>query len=73
MTTLQETTDKLTDAFAETENAGNSFSDEQFFKRPETGKWSTAEHMQHLFVSAKPLVGLFGKPDLRLLNAISLW
>ena len=64
MTTLQETTDKLTDAFAETERIANSFAEEQFFKRPNTGKWSAAEHTQHLFVSIKPLVGLFGKPEL---------
>ena len=66
MTTLQETTDKLTDVFAETEKTANSFTEEQFFKRPGTGKWSAAEHVQHLFVSVKPLAGLFGKPELML-------
>ena len=66
MTLLQETTDKLTDAFTEVEKVGNSFSEVQFFQRPPGGKWSAAEHVQHLFVSAKPLVGLFGKPELML-------
>jgi hypothetical protein len=66
MTTLQETTDKLTDVFAETENVGNSFTEEQFFKKPAGDKWSAAENVQHLFVSVKPLVGLFGKPELML-------
>ena len=63
---LQETLDKLTLAFAAAEKTGNSFSEEQFFKRPADGKWSAAEHMQHLFVSVKPLVGLFGKPEIML-------
>jgi hypothetical protein len=66
MTTLQETTDKLADVFTETERIGNSFTEEQFFKKPAGGKWSAAENVQHLFVSVKPLVGLFGKPELML-------
>ena len=64
MTTLQETIDKLADAFAETENVANNFTEEQFFKRTDTGKWSAAENAQHLFVVIKPLVGLFGKPEI---------
>lgn len=64
--TLLETLDKLSAAFAEVEKTGNGFSEAEFFKRPESGKWSAAEHVQHLFVSAKPLVGLFGKPELML-------
>jgi hypothetical protein len=64
--THPEILDKLAVAFAETEMAGNSFSEAQFFEKPANGKWSTAENMQHLFVSVKPLVGLFGKPELML-------
>lgn len=66
MTTLQETTNKLADVFDETERVANTFTEQHFFKRPDTGKWSAAEHTQHLFVSIKPLVGLFGKPELML-------
>ena len=66
MKTLHETTHKLAEVFAETERVANTFTAEQFFKRPDTGEWSAAEHLQHLFVSIKPLVGLFGKPDLML-------
>jgi DinB superfamily len=62
--THPETLDKLALAFAETEMAGSSLSEVQFFKRPADGKWSPAENMQHLFLSVKPLVGLFGKPEL---------
>ena len=64
--TLLETLDKLSAAFATVEKTGNSFGETEFFKRPESGKWSAAEHVQHLFVSVKPLVGLFGKPELML-------
>jgi hypothetical protein len=64
--TQQAIIDKLAIAFAKAEMAGRSFTEEQFFKRPDTGKWSAAENMQHLFLSVKPLVGLFGKPELML-------
>ncbi len=56
----------LAAAFKEVENTGANFTEAQFFEKPASGKWSAAEHVQHLFVSAKPLVGLFGKPDLML-------
>jgi DinB superfamily len=64
--TLPEITTKLAEAFAETERVAHTFSEEQFFKRPATGKWSAAENVQHLFLSVKPLVGLFGKPEMML-------
>jgi DinB family protein len=62
--TLQETINKLNTSFGEAENTGDRFSEEQFFQRPTKGKWSAAENIQHLFFSVKPLVGLFGKPEL---------
>ena len=61
--TQQQIIEKLQTIFAEVEKNGASFSEDAFFKRPPTGKWSAAENIQHLFLSAKPLVGLFGKPD----------
>ena len=64
--TQQEITEKLRAAFAEVEKTGNSFSEEHFFQKPATDKWSAGENIQHLFVSVKPLVGLFGKPELML-------
>ncbi len=63
---LQDILGKLTTAFTEVEKAGNSFSETDFFKKPDTGKWSAGENIQHLFLSVKPLVGLFGKPELML-------
>ncbi len=53
-------------AFARAESTASSFSDEQFYQRAADGKWSAAENVQHLFFSVKPLVGLFGKPELML-------
>jgi hypothetical protein len=64
--TQQEIIARLSAAFAEAENTANTFSETQFFQRPASGKWSAAENVQHLFFSAKPLVGLFGKPELML-------
>ena len=61
--TQQEIIEQLRSIFSEVEKNGALFSEEKFFKRPDTGKWSAAENIQHLFLSAKPLVGLFGKPD----------
>ncbi len=40
-----------------------SFTEEQFFKRPEEGKWSAAENMEHLILATKPMIGLFLKPE----------
>jgi hypothetical protein len=55
--------DRLATAFADVEQTGSRFSAEAF-QRPATGQWSAAENMQHLFLSVRPLVGLFGKPEL---------
>ncbi len=64
--TLQDNINNLSAAFSLTEKTGNTFSEEQFFKKPANGKWSAAEHVQHLFVSVKPLVGVFGKTEVML-------
>ena len=45
------------------EKTANSFSEDMFFERSDSGKWSVAENLEHLFLSAKPLVGLFGNPS----------
>ena len=62
--TLQVLLAQLATAFADVEHTGSRFSEEAFYKRPDTGQWSAAENMQHLFLSVRPLVGLFGKPEL---------
>ncbi len=61
--TQQEIIEKLRFTFSEVEKNGYFFTADTFFKRPRPEKWSAAENVQHLFLSAKPLVGLFGKPD----------
>jgi hypothetical protein len=48
------------DAVAKTANA---FSEEQFFVSLIPDKWSAAQIMEHLFLSVKPLAGLFGTPQ----------
>ena len=67
--THQEIIEKLKLEFSEIEKTGANFTEEKFFKQPATGKWSAAENVQHLFLSAKPLVGLFGKPE----NILQQW
>ncbi|MDB5283548.1 MAG: DinB family protein [Bacteroidota bacterium] len=64
--TQKEMIEKLALIFREVEKTGDTFSEEKFFQRPSSGKWSAAENVQHLFLSAKPLVSLFGKPELML-------
>ncbi len=39
-------------------------SEAQFFEQPNPEKWSIGQNVQHLIESTKPLVGLFGKPEL---------
>ena len=38
--------------------------EEAFFKQPYTEKWSIAQNIEHLCESSKPLVSLFGKPEI---------
>ena len=39
-------------------------SESDFFQQPHPEKWSVAQNIAHLFEVSKPLVGLFGKPEL---------
>ncbi len=41
-----------------------NMSEAHFFQQPNPEKWSVAQNIQHLFQSSKPLVGLFGKPEM---------
>jgi hypothetical protein len=61
--TANETIDKLTETFNALENAVTAFPEGKFAQRPSDGKWSVAENVEHLFLTVKPLVGLFGKKD----------
>ena len=54
--------EKLHIAFSDIEKTTQFFSEKDFFKRPLAGKWSAAENAEHLFLSVRPLVGLFGDP-----------
>jgi hypothetical protein len=62
--TVQETLAELQSQVTEVEKAANTFTEDTFFERAESGKWSVAENLEHLFLSAKPLVGLFGTPQI---------
>ena len=64
--TQREAIEQLRQVFAEVEKTAAHFGITVFFHRPPNGKWSAAENVQHLFLSLKPLVGLFGKPELML-------
>ena len=55
--------EKLKATFTELEKTIDGFSEKLFFQRPPSDKWSAAENIQHLFLSVKPLVSLFGKKD----------
>ena len=39
-------------------------SEQAFFKQPHAEKWSVGQNIAHLCESSKPLVSLFGKPEL---------
>ena len=66
--TKSEAIQKLNEAFSAVEMLINSIPEEQFFHKPANSKWSVAENVEHLFLSVKPLVGLFGKKDMMLAN-----
>ena len=46
--TQQEIIEQLRSIFSEVEKNGALFSEEKFFKRPDTGKWSAAENIQRI-------------------------
>ncbi len=60
--------EKLHTAFTEVEQTANLVPETYYFKRPLADKWSVAENVEHLFLAVKPLVGLFGKPEIMLAN-----
>ena len=60
--------EKLHRAFTEFETAADLVPESKFFQRPLPDKWSVAENADHLFLAVKPLVGLFGKPEVMLAN-----
>ena len=55
--------------FKEAEVFLNAIPGDQFLERPSPERWSVGENIQHLFLSSKPLVGLFGKPDVTVIVA----
>jgi hypothetical protein len=64
--TQAEILDKLNAEFADIEKTASSFTEEKFFQNPVPGKWSAAQNLEHLFMSAKPLAGLFSSPEVML-------
>lgn len=66
--TKSEIIDKLQTEFTELDNLINKLSVDQLFQKPSRKAWSVAENIHHLFLAAKPLVGLFGKPEIMLSN-----
>jgi len=66
--TKTEIVEKLQVEFIKAEKLLNEFSNDQFFQRPTVENWSVAENVQHLILSTKPLVGLFGKRELMIAN-----
>ena len=66
--THKEIIGKLHDEFNLVDKTTSLFIEENFFKELEAGKWSAAQNEYHLFLSVKPLVGLFSKPEVMLTN-----
>jgi hypothetical protein len=64
--THKQTLEKLQEEFNLVYNTATSFKEDTFFKELETGKWSAAQNIEHLFLVVKPLVGLFNKPEIML-------
>jgi hypothetical protein len=64
--THKQTLEKLQEEFNLVYNTASSFKEDTFFKELETGKWSAAQNIEHLFLVVKPLVGLFNKPEVML-------
>jgi hypothetical protein len=61
-----ETISRLQDAFRAIETAASSFPEDRFALRPENGKWSAAENLEHLFLTAKAIAGAMGRKDFML-------
>jgi hypothetical protein len=63
MMTKSEILKNLEAKFKEVGKFVQEFPETHFFKRIPSKKWSVAENVEHLFLTIKPLVGLFGNPD----------
>ncbi len=63
-----EIVEKLQIEFDKVEKLLNELSENQIFQRPINNKWSVAENILHLILTTKPLVGLFGKPEIMFSN-----
>ncbi len=57
-------TQRLQNEVAELLKTVEKTSEEAFFKQPHAEKWSISQNITHLCESSKPLVSLFGKPEL---------
>jgi hypothetical protein len=61
--TQSEILNKLEEEFSDIEKTASSFTEDQFFQNPIPGKWSAAQNLEHLFMSTRPLAGLFATPE----------
>ncbi len=57
-----EVLESLQAEFDEVAKTANAFTEEKFFRSLIPDKWSAAQIMEHLFLSVKPLAGLFATP-----------
>jgi hypothetical protein len=64
--TKTEEISRLQEAFTAVENAAANFPKERFSQRPENGKWSVAENIEHLLLTSKAVASLLGKPEFML-------
>ncbi len=64
MTTIEDLHLGLETTFKEVFTTTQEVDPAIFSVRPPSGKWSIAEHLHHLILSAKPLVGAFKLPKL---------
>ena len=52
--------------FVDLESTASAFNETAFFNKPDNGKWSVAENLQHLFLTLNPLVDLLSLPEIML-------
>lgn len=66
--TKKEILKKLQTEFIEAEKLLNELSENQLFKKTMKKNWTIAENIQHLVLATKPLVELFGNPEIMATN-----